>query len=233
MDKKEALQGICEGIGYEFQNIALLENALVHSSFAYESGGAVKSNERAEFLGDAVLDTIISDYLFRSLINYEEGDLTKIRAAIVCERSLADVAKEIQLGQALELGVSAERTGVRKRISVLADAMEAVIGAVYLDAGYDKTRRVVLELFKETTSKAITGKLDNDFKSQFQSRMQVSGEVDIQYILEREEGPDHDKTFFIELRVEDQAYGRGCGKSKKEAEQQAAQAALRGLRRRS
>ncbi len=214
-------------IQYEFKNINLLKNALTHSSYLNE-GKAVQTgnNERLEFLGDAILDAVISDHLYRRLEHVEEGELTKLRAVIVCERSLASCGMKAGIGNYLHLGRGEENSGGRQRGSILADAMEAVIGAIYLDGGWDAVKEYVIRILSELIEDAVSGKLHMDYKTAIQEKLQANGEAEINYVIEKEEGPDHDKTFYANLIFQGSVIGSGSGRSKKEAEQHAAKQAL-------
>ena len=212
---------------YQFKDENLLIKALTHSSCVKERKERCdRNNERLEFLGDAFFDAIISEELYRRLDKVEEGKLTKLRALIVCEKSLAWHGQQIEIGKYLFLGKGEEYTGGRSRDSLLADAVEAVIGAVFLDGGYMAARDVVLKIFKSRIDDAVNGKLNNDYKTELQERLQAKGETKICYVIDKEEGPDHDKTFYITLYCADEPVGSGQGKSKKEAEQNAAKEAL-------
>lgn len=214
-------------IQYNFQNGNLLRNALTHSSYINEGKASqAGNNERLEFLGDAILDAVISDYLYSRLDNVEEGELTKLRAVIVCERSLAVCGNRISIGSYLRLGKGEENSGGRKRGSIIADALEAIIGAIYLDGGWNAAHEFVTRVFSVLIEDALSGKLHMDYKTAIQETLQSQGEVDICYVIEREEGPDHDKTFYANLIFRGDIIGRGSGRSKKEAEQQAAKQAL-------
>jgi ribonuclease-3 len=214
-------------IQYEFQNVNLLRNALTHSSYINEGKNPqIGNNERLEFLGDSILDAVISDYLYARMGNVEEGELTKMRAVIVCERSLAVCGSKLSIGEYLRLGKGEENSGGRKRGSIIADAMEAVIGAIYLDNGWDAVHRFVIRIFAELIEDAVSGRLHMDYKTEIQERLQAHGEAEISYVIEREEGPDHDKTFYANLVYKANVIGSGSGRSKKEAEQQAAKQAL-------
>lgn len=214
-------------IQYEFHNKDLLKNALTHSSYINEGKPCpAGNNERLEFLGDAILDAVISDYLYNRLGNVEEGELTKLRAVIVCERSLAVCGSRISIGSYLRLGKGEENSGGRNRGSIIADAVEAVIGAIYLDGGWNAVHEFVIRIFADLIEDALCGKLHMDYKTEVQERLQSHGETDICYVIEREEGPDHDKTFYANLIFRGNVIGSGCGRSKKEAEQQAAKQAL-------
>lgn len=219
-------------MGHEFSNKMLLERALTHSSYNREKNTKHQDNERLEFLGDAFFDAIVSDRIFHEMDKGTEGKLTKTRALIVCEDSLARAARKLNLGKYILIGRGEEMAGGRERASILADALEAVIGALYLDAGYEATRNFVLEAFDEIIKEAVSGKLFSDYKSEIQEKLQKDGKnISIVYKTDREEGPAHDKTFFVHLSYDGKVLGEGSGKSKKEAEQNAAKAALVRLNR--
>ena len=214
-------------IGYTFQDINFLERALTHSSYNKEKNTKHKDNERLEFLGDAFFDAIISVELFNRMGQVTEGKLTKTRALIVCEQSLAQVWRDLQIGKHINMGHGEESAGGRKKDSILADAMEAIIGALYLDGGYEAARDFVVKAFEETIEKAVAGKLFSDYKSEVQELLQKKGHtVNITYEIDKEEGPAHDKTFYVHLECNGKTLGTGVGKSKKEAEQNAAKATL-------
>lgn len=214
-------------IQYDFRNVDLLKNALTHSSCINEGKASqIGNNERLEFLGDAILDAVISDYLYTRLDNVEEGELTKLRAVVVCERSLAVCGTKVSIGSYLRLGKGEENSGGRKRGSIIADALEAVIGAIYLDGGWNTVQEFVIRTFSELIEDAVSGKLHMDYKTEIQEKLQAHGEADISYVIEREEGPDHDKTFYANLIFQGSVIGSGSGRSKKEAEQKAAKQAL-------
>lgn len=216
-----------ENIGYTFNSKQLLMQALTHSSYANEHKSArLKDNERLEFLGDAILDLVVSDYLYKKHKDFPEGDLSKLRASIVCEAFLTKVAKEIHLGDFLLLGKGEEMTGGRERTSILADAVEAVIGAIYLDTDLKGAQTFIynkIVFFKESLA---TGKASEDYKTHLQELIQKESSDPLSYRVINEEGPDHDKCFNVEVIHEGQVLGRGSGKSKKEAEQNAAYIAL-------
>ena len=214
-------------INYRFGDRKLLETAITHSSYIKEHTAAGKSNERLEFLGDAFFDAVIGEVLFKMFPEREEGFLSRIRATLVCEKSLANEARKIELGRYIRLGNGEERSGGRERESILADAMEAVLGAVYLDGGFECVKRVVLDIFGEAIEDARHGKyIVTDYKTALQEKLQSRGITEIHYDLISETGPDHDKTFFVQLKVNDKPMTKGRGKSKKQAEQQAAEAML-------
>ncbi|MDO4552179.1 MAG: ribonuclease III [Bacillota bacterium] len=216
-------------LGYSFHRAELLETALTHSSFSNESKGACpEDNERLEFLGDAVFDLLISEYLYEKAAHVEEGVLTRLRAAVVCEASLARCGERLGVGRVLRLGRGEETGGGRARTSILADAMEAVIAAIYLDGGMEAARAFVLSAFGDAVEEAMSGKRLEDYKTELQEKLQALGRVHITYQVEREEGPDHAKVFHVVAMVNGKPVGRGAGKNKKEAEQRAAKAALEG-----
>ena len=222
-----------ELIGYKFNNAIYLERALTHSSYNKEKNTKHQDNERLEFLGDAFFDAIVSAELFKMMQGVTEGKLTKTRALVVCESSLAKAARKLGLGQYIYIGHGEEVAGGRDKDSILADAMEAVIGAIYIDGGYAPTQKFVIQNFAETIKDAAEGKLFSDYKSEVQEFIQKNGRnLAITYNTVREEGPAHDKTFFVNLSYDGNVLGEGSGKSKKEAEQQAAKTALARLKRR-
>lgn len=214
-----------ETINYTFENKSYILEALTHSSYSNENKN-YKFNERLEFLGDSVLSIVISDYLFKKETKLPEGELTKIRANIVCEESLSEVSKDIHLGTYMLLGKGEEATGGRERISILADALEAVIAAIYLDGGIEYARKFILTYMEKIINDSIKGKIFRDYKTCLQEVLQSNGENNIWYKLIEEKGPDHNKRFVMEVGINDTVLGVGEGKSKKDAEQVAAKCAL-------
>ena len=214
-----------ENINYEFTNKEYILEALTHSSYSNENKN-YPFNERLEFLGDSVLSIVISDYLFKKETKLPEGELTKIRANIVCEESLSEVSKDIHLGKYMLLCKGEEATGGRERISILADALEAVMAAIYLDGGLDKAREFILTYMDKIINDSIKGKIFRDYKTCLQEVLQSNGENNIWYKLIEEKGPDHNKRFVMEVGINDTVLGVGEGKSKKDAEQVAAKCAL-------
>lgn len=214
-----------EKINYEFKNKEYILEALTHSSYSNENKN-YPFNERLEFLGDSVLSIVISDYLFKKETKLPEGELTKIRANIVCEESLSEVSKNIHLGKYMLLGKGEEATGGRERISILADALEAVIAAIYLDGGMECAREFILTNMEKIINDSIKGKIFRDYKTCLQEVLQSNGENNIWYKLIEEKGPDHNKRFVMEVGINDTVLGVGEGKSKKDAEQVAAKCAL-------
>lgn len=219
---------LCELIGYEFSDLSLLQNALTHSSYCYEHKLKYnENNERLEFLGDAILDAVIAEVMYYRLAENEEGDLSKLRAAVVCEESLLRKAEDLHLTDYIRMGHGEETSGVkRKKRSLVADAVEAVLGAIYLDSGWESVRSVVTRLFDDIIEDALEGRLRHDYKTALQEYLQSSGNQRIVYKIEDESGPDHDKTFFAVLRNNGVVMGHGSGSTKKQAEQNAAKEAL-------
>lgn len=213
--------------GYSFRNPDLLEAALTHPSYANERKQKA-DNQRLEFLGDAVLSLCVSTYLYQKYPKLPEGALTRIRAGVVSEAPLAALAKELDLGGMLKLGRGEEATGGRERPSSLADAMEALIAAIYLDGGLDGAIRFVTEIAAPLIDDAAQGQGLRDYKTDLQERIQQSTGA-LTYEILREEGPPHDPTFTAQVRMDGKTLGQGEGRSKKDAEQQAAKAALTAL----
>ena len=217
-------------LGYEFQNKALLLKALTHSSYAHENPRAnLRHNERVEFLGDAVLDLLLVEHLFKRFAERWEGDLSLMRSWLASESSLADVAQSINLGGFLFLGVGEETSGGRNRQALLADGLEAVIGAIYLDADLETTRRVVEHLFATKLESVDEEKERVNYKNALQSRMSAAGRGALDYRLISTGGPEHMKRFEVVVCSKGAQLGRGTGSTKKEAEMQAACAALLAL----
>ncbi len=212
-------------IGYKYTNISYLENALTHSSYANESKHGVKSNERLEFLGDAVLSIVVSDYIYKNCPNLPEGELSKLRASLVCEKSLCRFAKTLGIGKYLKLSRGEHNLKGNERPSILADAFEAIIASIYLDGGMDEARRFILS-FVEPEIKNPRPRAFKDYKTTLQEIIQKNPEEHLEYVLTGEQGPDHDKHFFVEVHLNSNVIGKGGGRSKKEAEQQAAREAL-------
>ena len=217
-------------IGYEFKDKNKLVLALTHSSYANENkSDRLSSNERLEFLGDAVLSIVISEYIYTNHANLAEGEMTKARANIVCESSLAYCASKIELGKFLFLGKGEELTGGRTRVSILSDAFEALIASIYLDGGMSEARKFILDKMKPVIEGAIDGIISLDYKTQLQELVQKNNGQKIMYEILDEKGPDHNKVFTTQVKIADKVMGSGKGKSKKESEQNAAKAALEKL----
>ena len=212
-------------IGYQFRNITLLQNALSHSSYANERWhDSLKSNERLEFLGDSVLGMVVAEYLYRTFPDRPEGELTRMRADMVCERTLATVANRLDLGRHLLLGKGEEQGGGRKRESILADAVESVIAACYLDGGMDAAVQFIQKFI--LVNVPVTKLHNADYKTALQELVQQKKNQVLSYCLVGESGPDHDKEFRVELTLNGEVVGTGIGSSKKRAEQAAAKKAL-------
>jgi len=218
-----------EIIGYSFKNIEILEKSLTHSSYSNEDKSYSKvNNERLEFLGDAVLSITVSRFIFDKFPDYPEGDLTKLRSQVVCEDTLSLVAANLQIGRFLLLGKGEEASGGRERKSILADAVEAIIAAIYIDGGYRKAEEFVLDNLTKYIQLAVKGKIVTDFKSYLQEYYQSKSQsCKIRYVVTKEEGPDHEKMFHVNVLVNKTVVGKGTGKSKKLAEQDAAKNALK------
>ncbi len=218
-----------KALGHAFKNKRLLQEALTHSTYAYEHREeAPASNERLEFLGDAVLDLAVSDALFRLIEPLAEGAMTKTRALVVCENSLAMLARRLEVGKLLFLGRGEAATGGSDKASNLSNAMEALFGAVYLDAGFDKARAVILTLFDQSIREALAGAIVYDYKSQlleYYQSLPAGGQLKFQIV--EESGPDHERVFTAAILIDDQIISQGSGSTKKEAEQQAARSALK------
>lgn len=223
----QALDALCKVLDITFNDFRILHQALTHTSYANESkNSGVVHNERLEFLGDAVLDLIISDYLFRRFPNLFEGELTKARAIIVCEHTLSCRAAALGLGEYLLLGKGEAISGGRERISILADSFEAIIGAIYVDQGFHQASQFVLKQLHDDILLAERGESVQDYKTLLQEVVQKSNDSKIAYEVTKESGPDHDKTFEVAVIINSNRLGCGTGRSKKEAEQQAAKKAL-------
>ena len=212
-------------IGYKFKNKNYLQIALTHSSYVNEHKMS-KDNERLEFLGDSVLGLIVSNYIFAYKSSLKEGDLTKIRSTIVCEKSLMHIAEKLNIGQYIKLGKGEKISGGAKRASILADAVEAMIAAIYLDSDFDNVSKYVLDWLGDTIKNALDNKKNDDYKSKLQEEIQkVRGRI-LKYELISMKGPDHERTFTIGVYCDNKLIGTGKGHSKKEAEQLAAKDAL-------
>ncbi len=215
---------ICENnIGYSFKNKNLLKEALTHTSYAYEN--KVKSNERLEYLGDSILEFVISEYLFLKYNNLSEGEMTKVRANVVCEDSLYEIAKRHNFSDFLLLGKS-EKHSQNSKKAIMADSVEAVIAAIFLDSDVEYAKKFIIDNLKDFVEIASKNVGMKDYKTVLQEKLQVHGEVKIKYVVLKEEGPDHDKTFIVEVSCDDKVLATGKGKNKKHAEMEAAKNAL-------
>lgn len=223
------MKSLEEKLGYSFQDISLLEHALTHSSYANESRGRYTSNERLEFLGDSVLGMVVADHLYRTSPDMPEGELTRTRAALVCEESLVEVAQALDLGSYLRLGKGEELCGGRHRPSIQADAVEAVLAAIYLDGGIGSARKII---HRYVLSRSQQAGVPQDYKTALQELVQRTPGSTIEYRLVQETGPDHCRVFVMEVSVGGTVMGEGRGHSKKAAEQMAAKAAIEHLEQR-
>ena len=224
------MQELEKKLNYTFRNPALLGEALSHSSYANEHrANHLNSNERLEFLGDSVLGFVTAEFLFTQHPNLSEGDLTRIRAALVCEQSLYEVAKKLELGRYLKLGRGEEAGGGRERTSILADATEAVFAAVYLDGGIAEASALIHRVLLDVEREEIVEERRRDFKTSLQELIQRQADQVLSYRMIGEQGPDHAKIFQAEVLLNGEPLGSGFGRSKKEAEQSAAKAALQTL----
>ena len=221
-----AMKTLEQKINYTFKDKKLLENALTHSSYAHETRHPEMCNERLEFLGDSVLSVVVSDFLYKSFPKLPEGKLTRIRASAVCEKALSEFSRKLGLGEHLLLSHGEERTGGRDRSSIIADAFEALIAAIYLDGGMEPAREFELSFMVPSLDKHL-GAVEKDFKTHLQEVIQHNPEDKLIYTLVGEQGPDHDKRFTVEVRINSNLVGTGTGHSKKDAEQAAAEQALK------
>ena len=222
--KKQELQ---KNIGYQFENESLLNKAMTHTSYAYENN--VESNEKLEFLGDSILEFISSKYIFKNYPNLKEGEMTKVRAQVVCEQSLYKIAKMHNFSDFLNLGKSEKLSGGKERPAILADSVEAVIAAMYIDGGLKVAEKFIIENLKNEIELATKHVGQKDYKTVLQEKLQIHGDVKIEYILLNESGPDHDKRFEMEVRCNGKKLAVGTGKSKKLAQMDAAHNAIESL----
>ena len=216
--------GLEKEIGYTFKNKYLLNQALTHTSYAYENH--IESNEKLEFLGDSILEFISSKYLYKTFPNLKEGEMTKVRATVVCEDSLYMIAKKHNFSDFLKLGRSEIVNNGKERPAILADSVEAIIAAIYLDSNIQNAEKFILNNLKDSVEIASRHVGMKDYKTVLQEKLQTNGTVHIEYITVDEQGPDHAKVFTVELKVNGKVLTHGSGKSKKEAEMHAAQKAL-------
>lgn len=220
------LRKLEENIGYIFKNKELLKNALTHTSYAYEKH--IASNEKLEFLGDSILEFISSKYLYNNYPNLSEGEMTKVRATIVCEESLYKIAKRHNFSDFLFLGKSELACHKEARPAIMADSIEAVIAAIYFDSGLEEAERFIVENLKSEAEVASKNVGQKDYKTVLQEKLQVNGEVHIKYEIIKEEGPDHNKKFTARVSCNDKVLATGEGRTKKVAEMEAARKALNG-----
>ena len=223
-----SLNNLEKEIEYNFKNKELLKKALTHTSYAYEHN--IESNEKLEFLGDSILEFISSIYIYENYSHLKEGEMTKVRAAVVCEKSLYKVAKLHNFSDFLYLGKSEILTGGKERPAILADSVEAVIAAIYLDGGIQPAKKFIIDNLKEEIEISSKNVGQKDYKTVLQEKLQKNGEVHIVYKIIKETGPDHNKLFESEVICDNKILAKGTGRSKKAAEMQAAQKALEDLK---
>lgn len=217
-----------EILGFKFNEAKLLKTALTHSSYANQHKDQ-EYNERFEFLGDSILQLCITEYLFLNYKDKSEGELTKIRSLIVCENSLYEIGKKLNLGSVIRISRGEELTGGRERISIIADAVEALLAGIYLDKGLEFVKDFIIGHFETIIKMAINNDIVLDYKTKLQEELQKSGEVSIVYELIKHEGPPHRRKFFTAVMIDNKEFGQGDGYSKKESEQNAAKEALKTL----
>ena len=212
-------------IGYKFKNINLLKRALTHTSYAYEN--SIESNEKLEYLGDSILEFISSKYLYNNYKKLNEGEMTKVRATVVCEESLYKVAIKHNFSDFLYLGKSEKMNNGKYSKAILADSVEAIIAAMYLDSNLENVEKFIISNLKDAIEVASKNVGKKDYKTVLQEKLQVNGNISIKYSIVKEEGPDHDKVFESIVQVNGKEIGRGIGKSKKLSEMEAAKDALK------
>ena len=222
------MKNLEEKIGYIFTDKQLLNKALTHTSYAYEN--KVESNEKLEFLGDSILEFVSSMYLFENYPNLKEGEMTKVRATVVCEESLYKIAKRLNFSDFLNLGKSEKMSTNEVRPAILADSVEAVIAGIYLDGGLEEAKKFIIKNLKQEIEKASQNVGQKDYKTVLQEKLQEHGEVKIEYTIINETGPDNDKTFEAEVKCNNKKLATGKGKNKKHAEMEAAKRALENLK---
>lgn len=221
------LEEVEKNIGYNFKNKKLLENALTHTSYAYEH--QIASNEKLEFLGDSILEYVSSEYIYNNYTNLKEGEMTKVRATVVCEKSLYKIAQKHNFSNFLMVGKSEKHTQGNKKPAIMADSVEAVIAAIYIDGGMEPAKKFIIENLAEEIEIATKHVGVKDYKTVLQEKLQENGDIKIEYKIIKETGPDHDKRFEAEVEVNGKILATGTGKSKKEAHMQAAKKALENL----
>jgi len=224
------LEKLEQEIGYKFKNISLLKTALTHTSYAYER--KVESNEKLEYLGDSILEFVSSEYIYENYSKLKEGEMTKVRASVVCEQSLHEVAKAHNFSDFLQLGKSERLSREEVRPAIMADSVEAVIAAIYLDGGIEPVKKFIIENLKESIKAATKHIGQKDYKTVLQEILQKHGEVHIEYNIIKESGPDHEKNFDAEVLCNKRILATGRGRSKKLAEMDAAKNALEIIKKR-
>lgn len=228
-ERKKELQLFEKHAGIKFKKQEYLNLAFAHRSFANENNGDIDNNEKLEFLGDSVLGLVVSEYLFRLMPHKPEGDLARIKSFVVSEDSLAVIARELKVDNYILIGKGEEYSGGRSKKAILADCMEAIIGAYYLDSGFKPSQNFVLEYLVPEIDKVLEDRHKKDYKTLLQELVQKKYKSYPKYHLIKKEGPDHDRVFWMDVKVKNKSYGPGKGKNKKEAEQQAAELAYKAL----
>lgn len=226
-ERKRELLLFERSTGIRFRRLELLNLAFCHRSYANENSQDIGNNERLEFLGDSVLGLVVSEHLFRNLPDRQEGDLAKIKSFVVSEDSLATIARSLKIDNFILIGKGEEFSGGRSKKAILADSLEAIIGAYFIDSGFRNCRKFVLKFLIPEILKVLENRHRKDFKTMLQENVQKKYKTYPKYVLVQKTGPDHDKTFWMEVRIRDKVYGPGEGKNKKEAEQSAAAIAYR------
>ncbi len=230
-ERKKELRIFEKDVGIRFRNIELLNLAFTHRSYANEVAENIENNEKLEFLGDSVLGLFVSEYLFLQLRDKNEGDLAKIKSFVVSEHSLADIAKRIRVDNFILIGKGEEYSGGRSKKAILADTTEAIIGAYYIDSGFEAAKSFVLRLLVPEIEKVLENKHQQDYKTLLQEFVQKKYKTHPYYRVVQKTGPDHDRTFWVEVEIQKKSYGPGKGKNKKEAEQSAAEIAYKSMKK--
>ena len=223
------LEKLEQDIGYFFNNRQLLEMALTHTSYAYEK--KIQSNEKLEFLGDSILEFVSSEYIYNNYSKLKEGEMTKVRASVVCEESLHEIARIHNFDRFIKLGKSEKNYSREVRPAIMADSVEALIAAMYLDGGLEIAKKFIIKNLKDSIEKSTHNIGQKDYKTVLQEILQKDGNVEIEYIIVKEDGPDHDKTFYSEVVFNKKILAMGKGKSKKLAEMDAAKIALENMKK--
>ena len=230
-ERKKELQLFEKHAGLRFRNLGLLNLAFTHRSYANENNDDIENNEKLEFLGDSVLGIVVSEQLFKELPDKAEGVLARIKSFVVSENSLADVAKKIRVDNYILIGKGEEYSGGRSKKAILADCMEAIIGAHYIDSGFKDSQKFILKYFIPEIRKVMEDRHKKDYKTLLQELVQKQFQTYPRYVLQQKTGPDHNKTFWMDVSIKDKKYGPGSGKNKKEAEQNAAKLAYETLKK--
>jgi ribonuclease III len=228
-ERKRGLQSFQKAAGLKFRNLELLNRSFIHRSCSNEDSGEVHNNERLEFLGDSVLGVVVSSYLYTHLVTKPEGELARVKSFVVSEDSLSVIAKALGVDRYMLVGRGEELSGGRQKKAILADAVEAIIGACYLDSGFAAAEKFILKIIVPEIEKVLQNKHKKDYKTILQEFVQKKYQSYPKYVLERKSGPDHDRTFWVSVSVEGRNFGEADGKNKKEAEQKAARLAFESI----